>query len=357
MPVTSFTRLTKGRSVGMTDQGIWEVREQWLATFDEEVTDPLLFLGDPLLPGLGAEHPENSLLRLAKVPSGQPPIDGSLHAIEFNLIWTTAAPAPRFERDKFANGGEDYTASWTHRVITEPVEKAYVSDDDGETFSDDKTPIETILGEKIIPGLERNRYLPVCRYSRNELFVPFETLKFPGYVNTDFFTLDGLPVEPGQALVSSATISPEKRFEEFTFRTVDYEIIINEDGWDDKILHRGFFCRADLHFLTRDDDGNVLPKAEWEWEGKKRCMVENGNAEDAVERPFVESPEACVLNKRGITITQWTQKTNREGERIDAMGETWYPNSGLGHLEETFVPHYRVFRHLERTSFAAWGFF
>lgn len=348
MPAISFNRLTKGVSGTMTDQGVWEVRDVWQAVFDEEIQDPLLFLGDPLLPGLGYEHPENSLLRLYKVTGFQPPIDNALHAINFNLLWSTARVPPRFEREKFEDP-DQYLASWSHRVITEPVEKAYVSDDEGVTFSAEKSPIQTILGEKMIPGIERNRYLPVCRYSRNELLVPFETLKFPGYVNSDEFTLDGLPVEIGQALISAAPVSPEKRFEEWTFRTVDYEIIINEDGWDDALLHKGFFCKAEYSPTFLD------PGYSYEWRGKKRCMVENGNAEDAVKRPFVQSPEACVLNADGITLTQWTQAVDLEGYYSDA-GKNWFPNGGIGKLEEDFVPHYRIFRHALRTSFAAWGF-
>ena len=56
--VTSFVRMTgESRSAQMLDNGGWEVTETWQATFDGEVTDPLDFLGDPLLPGIGTAHP------------------------------------------------------------------------------------------------------------------------------------------------------------------------------------------------------------------------------------------------------------------------------------------------------------
>jgi len=65
MSILSFRRKPEGRSVSMLESGVWEVSETWQAIFNVEVTDPLAFLGDVLLPGLGdgASHAECSWTR------------------------------------------------------------------------------------------------------------------------------------------------------------------------------------------------------------------------------------------------------------------------------------------------------
>lgn len=316
--VVTFTRLMQEtRSATLQDNGVWEITETWQAVFDGEVTDPLDYLGDPLLPAIWTPHPNNAQLYLKGVPNVVPPIGGSLRALNFTLVYSTGilAAADKHDPSKYEDSTRA-TKSWSHRVVQFPVEEAYVSDDDGATFSVDKIPIQNTLDDLIIPGITRNRYMPTCRYSRNELIVPSSVLDLPGLINNDAITLDGKSVAIGTAMIIAAPVSSQKRFESYSFRTVDYEFLIKEEGWDEKILNRGFYCR---HIPS-----NV----------KERCKVKNGIADEtADERPLVNSEEPVALD-------------------IDDHDRRQVEDE----LSGTFVEHYRFFRHLTYTSFGALGF-
>lgn len=315
----------------MLESGGWEVTETWQAKFDDEVTDPLDFLGDPMLPGVGTPHPLNSLLYLKNVPNGVPPKGSVLRTLNFTLVWSTLTlSSDKHDPSRFDDSLRA-TKSWSHRVIQEPVEKAYVSDDEGVTWSDDPGPIENTVHDLIIPGISGNRYMPTCRYSRNELVVPAAVLDLPGYVNNDTFTLDGISVAPNTAMIIAAPVSSWKRSEMYEFRTVDYEILIKEDGWDEKILNRGFYS---YQIGTHLDEHPV----------KKICKVKNGLADpedsESNEFPYKNVEEPVSLNVQGIDRHQ-------HESYFDAHPEL-YPL--------VFEPHYRWFRHLTYTSFAALGF-
>lgn len=314
--VIDWKRLVKeARSATLQDNGVWEVTETWRATFDGEVVDPLDFLGDPAIPGLWTEHPENSLLYLKGVPNVTPPIKESLRVLDFTLVWSTGilAAADKHDPGKYEDSTRA-TKSWSHRVIQVPVEKAYVSDDDGATFSVTKVPIENTVHDLIIPGITTNKYLETCRYSRNELVVPVGVLSLPGLINNDSITLDGASVGIGKAMIIAAPVSAEKRFETYSFRTVDYEFLINPDGWDEKLLNRGFYCLGRTTGI------------------KTRCLVKNGLFEGTSdERPYIPSEEPVSLDHNSY-----------DRRSVEEVG--------------TFAEHYRFFRHLTYTSFSALGF-
>lgn len=322
--VVSFRRLTgETRSVQMLENGGWEVTETWQAQFDGQVDDPLVFLGDPLIPAIGTAHPDNALLYLKSVPNGTPPIDKALNAINFTMVWSTVVLAAADKHDPGQYVDSDRaTKSWSHRVVQEPVEKAYVSDYGGVVFSLFEEPIQNTVGDLFVPGITENIYMPTCRYSRNELAVPALVLDLPGTVNDDEFTLDGITVPIGQAMIIACPVSSLKRSESYSFRTVDYEILINKKGWDVKILNAGFYC------YEADTLGFAAPT-------KKRALVRNGLAdptdEDSDELPWVPCEEPVALDINGIHREQHTD-----------------PND--------FEPHFRWFRYAGRTSFTALGF-
>jgi len=322
MSILSFRRKPEGRSVSMLESGVWEVRELWQAIFDVEVTDPLAFLGDPALPGLGDTHPNNAYLRLKSVTNGVPAIDQSLRTLNFNLVWVTSTLPPTKQKDDKYVDSLRATKSWSHRVISEPVPRAFVSDNDGATFSAEEEPVASTVKEIFIPGISRNRYLPTCHYVRNELIVPPLVLTLPGIVNNDSFTLDGIALTAGQALIIAAPVSESKRFESYTFRTVAFDIMCKEDGWDEKLLNRGF-----TEYKRPTAGGTPVPG---------RAMIPNDVNADDTDRPWVPSPEPMTLDLSGRSF--------------------WFDTKELGNLPEEWIPHYRVFRHLTRTSFTALGF-
>jgi len=308
----------------MNDQGGWECTEVWQAIFDVELVDPMEFYGDPALPAIGDQHPDNSTLRLLRVPSIVPPKESSLKALNCTLVWSTTRLAGGvFERNRYIDS-TTADKSWSHRIVSMPVEAAYVSDEQDRTaresdsaWSDDPAPIANNLGDLFIPGITRNVYMPLCRYSRNQLTVPSATLMLPGKVNNDEFTLDGRPVAIREALIVAAPISVIKRFESYSFRTVDYEILLKEDGWDEEILNKGFFW---LH-----PDGPT----------KERVRLPNGIDEEGNDRPWTFAEEPVSLNVDGVYLDQWVES---------------------GNDPDTFVPHFRYFRHMEEISFTALGF-
>lgn len=323
--VTTFKRMTgESRSVQMLENAGWEVTETWQAQFDGELVDPLDFLGDPLLPAIGTVHPENSLLYLKTVPNGTPPKDNVLRAMNFTLVWSTLtlAAANKHDPGQYVDSVRA-TKSWSHRVVQEPVEKAYVSDDFGVTFSPTEEPVQNTAFDLFVPGITTNRYMPTCRYSRNELVVPAGVLDLPGLVNNDVFTLDGISIAIGTALIIAAPVSSLKRSETYSFRTVDYEILINTDGWDTKILNRGFYSFIKNTFTDK----------------KVRTMMSNGEADETGDdRPEIETAEPVALDVESIDHFQ-----HKKFHVINP------PDPG-------FVPHFRWFRHLTRTSFTALGF-
>lgn len=321
MAVLSWERKPNGRTVQMSSSGAWEHKDVWQLTYDVKTEDPLDFLGDVLLPALGDPHPDNSNLLLTRVGNGRS-IDNSFKAWEFDLTWSTISlEATRHDPQRYDDSTRA-TKSWSHRAIVEPVEEAYVSDNSGSSFSSGKEPVANTVGDVYVPGLTRNRYLPVCSYSRNQLTVSAATLKLPGYVNNDAFTLDGISITAGQALILSADVSALKRDNAYSFRTVDFQIIIREEGWDDRVLNRGFYVNVTVNFGA----GNIVIR--------QRALVRNGANDAGNEREWVEPTDPVTLN-------------------ADGENEELYLELNPG---GTFVPHWRHFRHLNFTAFTAFGF-
>lgn len=314
MAVQSWERRPNGRTVQMDASGAWKHKDVWLLTFDTKTEDPLAFLGDVLLPSLGDSHPDNSNLLLTQVTNGKS-IDNSFRAWEFELLWSTISLEATRQDPQRYDDSTRATKSWGHQAVEEVVERAYVSDNNGSSFSASRQPVASTVGDLFVnPVLTRNRYLPVCSYSRNQLTVAAATLKLPGYVNNDSFTLDGISITAGQAMILSAAVSAVKRDTVYSFRTVDFQIIIREEGWDDVLLNRGIYVIVDGE--------------------RKKAEVKNSTVDAGDERAWITVTEPVTLNSAGQNEDLYI-KLNPAG---------------------TFVPHYRVFRHLNFTSFSALGF-
>ncbi len=323
MPSVVETRFKyEGFGISMNSQGGWTVMQPLQAKFDaafDDETDPLDFVFDPMLPSIGSTHPNNPSLFLNTVPSAAFE-RSSLSTILFMLEYSTVRiSGSQFQRDRYIDS-TTADRSWTHRQVAIPVEKAYVSDDDGATWSSSEKPVQNTLGDLFIPGLTTTRYMSVCKYVRNELVVPSGVLTLPGRVNSDTCTLDGKTVTPRQALIVACNVSVVKRFETYSFRTVDYEIIVKDDGWDDSLLNKGFYYWDELV-------GGGFKKS--------RALVPNGIDDDGNERPWVYAEEPVVLNLAGMHLQRHLQ---------------------LGRSEADFVPHYRKFRYQPAISFSALGF-
>lgn len=315
MAVASFVRKPDGRTVQMSTSGAWEHTDRWLLTYDSKEPDPLAFRGDPGVFALGDEHPENSDLLLKRVANGRS-VNKSFTAWEFDLVWSTISLEPDKHDPQRYDNPLVATKSWGHQQVQEVVEKAYVSDDGGSTFSSEMVPVGSTEGDLFVnPALMTTRYLSVCNYSRNQLTVSATVLKLPGWVNSDSFTLDGLSVTAGQALCLSAAVSSVKRDILFEFRNVDFQIIIREEGWDDELLNRGVYIK--------NQAGN-----------RQRAPLKNTDFDENDQRQWVFANEPVPLNA--------------DGQNEDYFA---YYNPG-----DPFVPHYRIFRYRGRTSFNSLGF-
>jgi hypothetical protein len=129
-------------------------------------------------------------------------------------------------------------------------------------------------------------------------------------------------------------VSALKRSETYSFRTVDYEILINTDGWDKKILNAGFYS-----YKLPGCDVGTFPNGFDPDKEKKFIMVEDGLAEETSEpNQFKKTAEPVSINLNGVDRYQH---------------DRWLRDNPGG---AAFVPHFRWFRHLTRTSFTALGF-
>lgn len=209
--------------------------------------DPLFFIGDPLFPAIGASHPAQTNLRLKNFGRAEQNKKDK-RIWDFTLIYTSDQPTIA-EQSGDSNYKEDEFVdtliakkSWGFKTIEIPRRPTVVSDDNGTTWTTEKSPVQTTAGEPV-PANE-SKFLPVLTYTRNELSTPAAILSLVGSVNSDAITLDGLSVGIREALISNVTVSEWKRDQTYQFRTVVYTLMIDEATWDLRMLNRGFYVKA-----------------------------------------------------------------------------------------------------------------
>lgn len=80
----------------------------------------------------------------------------------------------------------------------------------------------------------------VVTVSKNLATVPSWILDYQDAINSDTFTIDGISIGVGKAKMQAVTVGPKQRRNSTVFRTVNFTIHLQRDGWVLDILDAGF---------------------------------------------------------------------------------------------------------------------
>lgn len=80
----------------------------------------------------------------------------------------------------------------------------------------------------------------VVTVEKNLAVVPSWILDYQDAINSDTFTIDGISIGVGKAKMQAVTVGPKQRRNSTVFRTVNFTIHLQRDGWVLDILDAGF---------------------------------------------------------------------------------------------------------------------
>lgn len=341
-PVPGTTKVTPIDSFNM------KLVEDWLVQTDDtppvySATDPLFFIGDPLFPAIGSVHGRNSAFRFQTFSQAtqQKTNQWMFSGMQYST-WQRPVGLD-FRRDAFI---DELIAdrSWAHSAVSKIATRGYVADPTGVTkfvrpvsagsFSTDPEPIATKEVGEPITGVTETKYIPVCHYVRNELAPPaaLVTGGLVGAVNSDAITVDGLAVPAQTCLIQDISVSnwksslQESSGTQINFRTIAYQLAINEEGWDLDLLNAGYYSMsldpASLPAFVYKPARITMPDG-WDKDGNKK-----------VRRP-ASSPQLIDIDGKQII----TDPTDAD------YVSTWRDDI-----------HYRVFRIKKYVAFAGFNF-
>lgn len=132
-------------------------------------------------------------------------------------------------------------------------------------------------GDPFDPPLMMDDSRRVVTVQKNLAVVPSWILDYQDAVNSDTFTIDGVSIAPGLAKMQAVTVGPVERRSSTVFRTVNFTIHLQRDGWAMQPLDAGFreFVSTDSvpepelkNILNRGDQQPVAAPVPLDGEGK-----------------------------------------------------------------------------------------
>ena len=308
-------------------------------------SDPLFFVGDPLFPAIGDQHPENTGLRFQNIGQATQ-LEKDKSKWMFPLIYSSEQVAVADQGGDANYRENEYYDSiiarknWSFKSIKIPRRASVVSDDGGSNYTTNPQQTATTAGEPV--NSTETKYLPVLNYTRNELVIPPDILEFVGSVNSDAITVDGLAVAPDAALVSDIKISQWKRDQATQYRTVSYTFILKDDLWDLDMLNRGFYIR------TYDPGSIVFP------------LSDPSSTLSIAQKPA--GPELKLANVTTPQLLKYTAGTVGSGVGNSPVNDAevffsstteLLPIDGTTDLSDA---HFRKYAHPQRTVFSGYAF-
>ena len=144
-------------------------------------------------------------------------------------------------------------------------------------FDKDGYAITNSAGDFFDPPAMMDDSRRVVTVQKNLAAVPSWILDYQDAVNSDVFTIDGISVAIGRAKMQAVTVGPVERRSSTVFRTVNFTIHLQRDGWALEPLDAGFreFVTTDSvpepelkNILNRGDQQPVAAPVPLDGEGK-----------------------------------------------------------------------------------------
>jgi len=181
-------------------------------------------------------------------------------------VWTVTATYST-ERELNTNPTSDPAViNWNSEQFQRPA-----------VFDRNGNLIVNSAGDPFDPPLMMDDSRRVVMVQKNLAVVPSWILDYQDAVNSDVFTIDGISVAIGRAKMQAVTVGPVERRSSTVFRTVNFTIHLQRDGWALEPLDAGFreFVTTDSvpepelkNILNRGDQQPVAAPVPLDGEGK-----------------------------------------------------------------------------------------
>jgi len=210
MTITYIEEKADGRWA-KNSKGARTYQAQFLLTTSSQTERPYHVGSHPWLPRIGSVHPDDYLAYCT---------DLSVDPTDPWSGWTVTASYTT-EREITENPLlEPAVITWG----TEQYQKPAVVDTSGNL-------IVNSAGDPFDPPFMMDDARPTVTFSKNVVAAPAYLLSFQDAVNTDAFTIDGVPVAAGVAKVQSVGLSEWQRREEYAYRVVTITLSFRREGW------------------------------------------------------------------------------------------------------------------------------
>ncbi len=163
---------------------------------------------------------------------------------------------------------------------SEQFQKVAVTDRDGNL-------IVNSAGDLFDPPAMIDDSRRVVTVSKNLASVPSWILDYQDAINSDTFTIDGISIGVGKAKMQAVTVGPKQRRNATVFRTVNFTIHLQRDGWTLDILDAGYNRKDPLDATKRQPItiNGQLPSAPYPLNGAG-IPLENPSPVNCVFRSF-----------------------------------------------------------------------
>lgn len=163
---------------------------------------------------------------------------------------------------------------------SEQFQKVAVTDRDGNL-------IVNSAGDLFDPPAMIDDSRRVVTVSKNLATVPSWILDYQDAINSDAFTIDGISIAVGKAKMQAVTVGPKQRRNSTVFRTVNFTIHLQRDGWTLDILDAGYNRKDALDATKRQPItiNGQLPSAPYPLNGAG-VPLENPSPVNCVFRSF-----------------------------------------------------------------------
>ncbi|MFZ5829825.1 MAG: hypothetical protein ACOY3P_07045 [Planctomycetota bacterium] len=192
----------------------------WRARTDDAYDEATVVLAG--MPAIGARYPYDLAARLTSLSPKQD--------AKSKFVWTVTGQYST-EREMEENPlDEPPDYEWN----TDSFSRPFFFDRDGDAI------LNSAKDPYLDPPVEGDDSRWVCTVSRNLATVPSWLLDYRDAVNSDAFTLDGIPVAAGKAKITSIRIGKRQVRNEIAYRVVQLSISLRHEGWAWEGVDSGF---------------------------------------------------------------------------------------------------------------------